>query len=299
MRMARLALIAFYLALPASLFAGINSGDLPSANWYVHVDLSEMRSGDAGRELYAWLDDEVFNDLREEYSFDADQEVDSITALATADGGTVVVIDGEFTQQTEDRILAIAAMAGEFNTLKHAGKDYFQIEEESHKHGHQSFDEISFISLAVDDKLLVTSSEQQMQAMLGNGGRISGDYSDTGAMLVLRGQKSFIQAGMQTEMFDEDFGWDSNLLQNTKQLGLLISDEAGDLAVEAQLVATEASVANSLASIVRGLIGLQALSGEVDPELSRLLNNTNVAVDGSVLTVKIAVDPEVLVKAID
>ena len=299
MRIARLALIAFYIALPASLFADIKNGDLPSANWYAHIDLTEMRSSDAGKELYAWLDDEVFDELREELGFDADQEADSITALATADGGTVVVIDGEFTQQTEDRILAIAAMAGEINTLKHEGKDYFQIEEESHKHGHESFDEISYISLAVDDKLLVTSSEQQMLAMLGNGGRITGDYDNAGAMLVLRGQKSFVQAGMQTEMFDEDFGWDSNLLRNTEQLGILISDEAGDLAVEAQLVTTEASVANSLASIVRGLISLQALSGEVDEELSQFLNNTDVSVDGSVLTVKIAVDPEVLVEAID
>lgn len=299
MRFARLALIVFYIGLPATLFAGITSGDLPSANWYAHIDLTEMRSSDAGRELYAWLNDEVFDELREEFGFDADQEADAITALATAAGGTVVVIDGNFTQQTEDRILAIAAMAGGFNTLKHDGKDYFQFEDEPGKQRHDSIDDVAFISLAVDNKLLVTSSEQQMQAMLGNGGRISGDYDNAGALLILRGQKSFVQAGMQTEMFDEDLSWDSNLLRNTEQLGLLVSDEAGDLAVEAQLVTTEASVANSLASIVRGLIGLQALSGEVDPELSQTLNNTYVGVDGSVLTVKLAVDPKVLVEAID
>ena len=299
MRLARLALIVLCIGLPASLFAGIKSGDLPSANWYAHIDLVEMRGSDAGRELYAWFEDEVFDELREEFGFDADQEADAITALATADGGTVVVIDGDFTQQTEDRILAIAAMAGDFNTLKHDGKDYFQIEDEPHNHGHDSFDDVAFMSLAVDNKLLVTSSEKQMQSMLENGGRIVGDYDNAGALLILRGQRSFVQAGMQTEMFDEDFGWDSNLLRNTEQLGLLVSDESGDLAVEAQLVTTEESVANSLASIIRGLISLQALSGEVDPELSQFLNNTEVAVDGSTLTVKLSMDPEVLVEAID
>jgi len=299
MRFARLALIVFYIALPASLFAGIKTGDLPSANWYAHVDLSEMRSSAAGKQLYAWLKEEVFDDLRDEFGFDADQEADAITALATADGGTVVVIDGEFSQETQDRILAITAMAGGFNTLKHDGKDYFQIDDESHNHRHESIDDVAFISLAIANRLLVTSSEQQMQAMLGNGGRVAGDYDKAGAMLILRGEKNFVQAGMQTQMFDEDFGWDSNLLRNTEQLGLLISDQGGDLAVEAKLVATEATVANSLASIVRGLISLQALSGEVDPELSQFLNSTNVAVDGTVLTVKIAMDPETMVEAID
>jgi hypothetical protein len=67
----------------------------------------------------------------------------------------------------------------------------------------------------------------------------------------------------------------------------------------AQLVAAEPVIANSLASIVRGLISLQALSGDVDPELSRFLNSTEVTVDGSTLTVKLAMDPEVLIDAID
>jgi hypothetical protein len=104
---------------------------------------------------------------------------------------------------------------------------------------------------------------------------------------------------MQTQMIDNDFGWDSNLLRNTKQLGLLVSDEAGALAVMAQLVAAEPVIANSLASIVRGLISLQALSGDVDAELSRLLNSTEVTVDGTVLTVKLAIDPKVLIDVID
>jgi hypothetical protein len=57
-------------------------------------------------------------------------------------------------------------------------------------------------------------------------------------------------------------------------------------------------MANSLASIVRGLISLQAFSDDIDPELSQFLNSTVVAVDGSTLTVKVAVDPELLVDVI-
>jgi hypothetical protein len=299
MRIVQLALIIFFVVAPASLLAELRAGDLPNAGWYAHVDLHEMRGSDAGKELYAWLSREVFDELRDEFGFDADQEANTITALAAADGGTVVVIDGQFSQETRDRILAISAMAGDFRTLSHDGKDYYQIEDEPDGPGQGSFDDVAFVSLAIKDKLLVTSSKDQMQQMLGNGGRLTGDYNNKGALLVLRGNKSFVQAGMQTHALDEDFGWDSNILRNTEQIGLLVADEAGALGVVAQLVATEAGVANSLASIVRGLISLQALSEELDPELSRFLSDTEVRVDGATLTVKLAVDPEVLVEALE
>ena len=66
MRLARYVLVLFYIALPATLFAELERGDLPAARWYAHIDLVEMRASDAGRELYDWLDEEVFEKLRDE-----------------------------------------------------------------------------------------------------------------------------------------------------------------------------------------------------------------------------------------
>jgi hypothetical protein len=58
-------------------------------------------------------------------------------------------------------------------------------------------------------------------------------------------------------------------------------------------------MANSLASIVRGLISLASFNDEIDPELTEFLNGATVDVDGATLNVKVTVDPEVLVNAID
>ena len=298
MRIARLALIVLYIGLPASLLAELKDGDLPAARWYAHVDLVEMRTSDAGRQLYDWLDDEVFDDLREEIGFDADQEVDTITALATADGGTVVLIEGEFSEQTTDRLIAIAAAAGDFSVQKHAGLDYYQIEDDEPGSHDKSFDDVAYMSVALKNKLLVTASQEQMQQLLSNDGQISGDYDGDGALLVLRGKQSFVQAGMQTGSFDE-LGWDSSILRNTEQLALLVEDAAGMLAVRAELIANEAEMANSLASVVRGLISLQAFSDDMDPELSQMLNNTDVDVDGATLRVTVTLDPAVLIEVID
>jgi hypothetical protein len=299
MQLVRLILLILFIGLPVTAVAELNGGDLPTARWYAHVDLVEMRSSDAGKELYAWLKAEVFDELREEIGFDVDQEANVITALATPDNGMIVVIDGDFSQETEDRIVAVGATASDFNMLEHDGKTYYQIEEESDDPDRNSFENGAFLSIAIKNKLIMTSSEEQMQQIFSSNGRIPGDYDNDGALIVLRGEKSFVQAGMQTNDVGDDLGWDSNMLRNTKQLSLLVSDQKGLLAVEAQLIANEADMADSLASIVRGLISLASFNDEIDPELTQFLNGTTVDVDGATLTVKVEVDPEVLIEAID
>ncbi len=99
MHIVRLILCIFFVGLPVTAVAELSGGDLPLARWYAHIDLVEMRSSDAGKRLYAWLEDEVFDELREEIGFDADKEADVITALASPDSGMLVVIDGEFSQK--------------------------------------------------------------------------------------------------------------------------------------------------------------------------------------------------------
>ena len=104
---------------------------------------------------------------------------------------------------------------------------------------------------------------------------------------------------MDTNDFADHSGWDSNIINNTEQLALLIADEAGMIAIKAQLVAAEQQMVESLASIVRGLIALQAFNDEIDPEISQFLRNTNVDVEGSTLTLKVALDPETVIAAIE
>ncbi len=299
MHLVRLFLCILFVGLPVSAGAELSGGDLPAARWYAHVDLVEMRSSDAGKQLYAWLEAEVFDELRKEIGFDADKEANVITALSTPDSGMLVVIDGDFSQQTQDRVVAVGAAASDFNMLEHKGKAYYQIREELDGPDNNSFDNGAFLSVAIKDKLIVTSSEEQMQQIFSSNGRIPGDYDNGGTLIVLRGEKGFVQAGMQTNEIGDDLGWDSNMLRNTEQLALLVSDKKGLLAVEAQLVANEEEMASSLASIVRGLISLAAFNDEIDPELTEFLNGATVDVDGATLTVKVEMDPEVLVNAID
>lgn len=138
-----------------------------------------------------------------------------------------------------------------------------------------------------------------MKALLDNKGEVAADRDGAGAMLVLSADRSLVQAGLSTSDFEDDIGWDSNIIRNTKQVALLIADDSGKLAIEAQLLAAEKSMADSLASIARGLISLQIFNDDLDPEISQFLQNTSVDVDGTTLTIKVTLDPEAVVAALD
>jgi hypothetical protein len=106
---------------------------------------------------------------------------------------------------------------------------------------------------------------------------------------------------MQADQVEDrgDGGWQSNILKNTEQLAVMIADAAGKIAIETQLIATEPAMAESLASIVRGLISLAMFSEDMDPEVAEFLKGTTVAVDGTALKIKLALDPESVVVALD
>jgi hypothetical protein len=119
--------------------------------------------------------------------------------------------------------------------------------------------------------------------------------------MVLTAEKSLIQAGIQADQVEDDGdgGWRSNILKNTEQLAVMVADAAGKIAVETRLIATQPEMAESLASIVRGLISLAMFSEDMDPEVSQFLMGTTVDVDGSALNIRVALDPESVVVALD
>ena len=110
---------------------------------------------------------------------------------------------------------------------------------------------------------------------------------------------TFLGAHAVPSEFDGNGDWDSNILRNAEQAALLVADKAGKISIEAQLVTAEAEMAESLASIVRGLISLQAFNDDMNPDVANFLQNTDVGVNDNTLTISVAMDPEAVVAAIE
>ena len=138
-----------------------------------------------------------------------------------------------------------------------------------------------------------------MEMMIANNGKHPDATSSNGALFVLSAERSLMQAGVKAGDLGEELDWDSNILRNTEQAALIVADEKGKIAIEAQLRTTEKEMADSLASIVRGLISLQIFNDDLDPGIASLLQNTRVDTDGTALTIKISMDPEAVMGIID
>jgi hypothetical protein len=136
-----------------------------------------------------------------------------------------------------------------------------------------------------------------MEALLESDGRIAGNQSHTGALFVLTADKSYVQAGVRTAAFADEGsdGWDSNILRNTEQVALLVSDRGGLIAVEAQLFSRQPTMARSLGGIINGLISLQMLDPDLDPNILALIENTKIDVKGKVLSINAVFKPEMVV----
>ncbi len=299
-------IVMLLLALPGFALGEFAASGLPATStWYFHADFDEMRGSEAGKPLYAWLQREVFADVREDAGIDLDKEADSITAFSAVESGAVVSIEGDISQETRDKLLAMAAGADEFETLKHRDATFFFARGDNHEKNNKievdSFENGVYFTFALEDRILATSSREQMELLLDSKGKLPDRSKGQGTLIVLTAEKSLIQAGIQADQVEDagDGGWRSNILKNTEQLAVMVADAAGKIAVETRLIATQPEMAESLASIVRGLISLAMFSEDMDPEVSQFLMGTTVDVDGSALNIRVALDPESVVVALD
>lgn len=304
----KILLLLALLTVPA--IAGADASSVPgNANWYFYVDLKQMRSGGPGAAVYEWLRDEVMEEIEEDAGINVEKEIDRITSYSSGDDGAVLIIDGKLSQETRDVIMAFIASGGDISPLKSGSKTYY------HFGGDESIDEDvvyeagninvsidtlgeeSWISMAIKNKVIITSTEDHMKALLDNKGRVKGSRSVDGALMVLTAEKTLVQAGMKSGMLGEE-DWDSNILRNTEQVAFLISAAANKLALEAKLITTEAEMAESLASVARGLITLMSFDDEMDAEMAAVLKGTRIEAKGNSLSLSLAIDSGLVVSTL-
>lgn len=310
MRVRPVFIAALFALVPVAQSAGLGASDLPAtSSWYFHADFAAMRDSDAGRDLHGWLDREVFSEVREESGIDLAAEADRLTAFATEEDDIVFLLEGEISSATEDKLMAVAATADEFDSFAHRDRAYHYVRGDTHGDGDGKrididLDDGAYFSFALEDKIVVTATRERMHELLDNRGRVRDRRAEQGALLVLSAERSLVQAGVQTESLAERSDgddWDSSFLRNARQMAVLLADAGGKLAVEAQLVTVDAEKADALASIARGLIALQAFSDDEDtePRVREVLKNTVVEVDDTVLKLTLEIDPALVVATLD
>lgn len=289
------------LVVPALAAAGIDQGDLPAGTmWYLHADLAEMRSTAAGRPLYSWLEGEVIVEINDELGMDLSEEVDRLTAFSAGKDHYVAIVEGRISKQAQDRVMRLSEVRESITEYKHRGLTYYHGSGAEARQGDRVERVPGYFSFAIPGRLIASSSENTLKSLLDNNGVAAGATAPDNAVFVLSADKEFVQAGMRTADFaDDGDDWQSNILRNTEQAALLVSDQGGLVAVVARLVSADASVTQSLASIVRGLLALQMFSTELEPGIAEVLRNTRVDVEGDELSVSTVIDPQMILRELE
>jgi hypothetical protein len=295
--------------MPPAAGAAVSTDDFPAGTlWYLHADLARMRDTASGRDMYQWLNGEVFVEISDEIGIDVNKEVDRITAFSNQSDGTVVVVEGAVSKTTRDKVLAVAALQSTLDMHDFAGMTYYYSHDHHGKNSKKrskskamhDLQEAAYFSFDVPGRFIIAAQEGQIKELLQNKGRIAGAGSHDGALFVLTADKEFVQAGLRTEHFaDDDDGWNSNILRNTEQAAILVSDRDGFIAVEAKLKSSDARMAGSIGSIINGLISLQMFNTDLDPELRALIQSTKIEVLDTVLQISTVFDPDALMRLLE
>jgi hypothetical protein len=308
MRVMKFLCVAVLLALPLAAVA--DARDVPgSADWYLFIDLEKMKSEEAGKPIYEWLREEALIEVKEEAGVDIDKEIKRLTAFSVKDEGPVIVIEGDLSTETRDKVMALIAAGGDISPLKASGRTYYRLGDEEGNIDYESGDvnitldsleDGGWISLDVKDRILITGGEAQMKSLLANKGQVPRPTKTKDTVLVLTADKTLIQAGMNTGNLEDDGDddLDSKILRNTEQVAFLLAVVANKLAIEAELTTSEPEMAESLASVARGLISLVAFDDSMDAETVAVLQSTKIQAKGNSLSLSLAVDPNLVVRTI-
>ena len=280
-------LILTVLAVPALGVAAVMPDELPAnTRWYLHADLVEMRGSEVGRKLYGWLDKELFADLRNDLGVDLGAETDRVTVFSQGEDNAVLAIRGRFSDQTREKVLALAQREAQVDEHEADGSRYYQLGQMDDA----DFD--GYFTFAIDGLLLFTSEAATMEKLLADGGRVEERAAADGTLFVLTADR-MMQGGIRPQA-GTGGSWESRILEHTREATFFVADRDGLATIEAKIVASDPGMALAVGGIVGGLIGLQAVAAEEEPALAELLSKTKVTVNEGTVGISALVEPELM-----
>ncbi|MEM8546748.1 MAG: hypothetical protein AAGF46_01170 [Pseudomonadota bacterium] len=291
------------LGLAATAEAQFDSSVLPTdADWYFHANFETMRTTRAGQPLYARLQDEAFDEVREElaeeFDVDLNTEFDAFTTYGDRDGRFVAIMQGPIDAKSRQQLIAALQKRAPATEKRSDFGTYFEVDAtEIREQDYNINTDKAYVSFAREDAVIFGTDPKYFFRALG--GEASG--GGRGTMLVLTANREFIQVGVNAEAMESEgaLPWNSGLLQETRQIAFVLGDTNGQLDFQLNITANDPSTTEALANVVRGLIGLQALSSDANDEFKGLLSSLKIDNDSRGLTMRLLTDPDELIRAME
>ncbi len=265
----------------------------------------------------SWMSDEVFEEVASETGIDLQENLDGITVFGNGDDGEngAVLLHGNLQGEIQQEIVDFLESSSTDMERENLGNievySFSDIEMRKRKrHRRLSLksdddidiningDEDAFIGFGQQGQTIITQNRSLLEKWSEAGGRFSNRTDHSGALLVLEADRSLVQGGVRREIGHRG-PWNSSIGKNMEQIALILFDEAGLAALDINILTSTPKTAESLHDVVRGLLSLKSLTLDDEPELSELLDDTNVDVAGSKVTISSRFSPEALINVFD
>jgi len=284
----RNSLLALGLIFSAQIQAATLDSGLISENagFYLHANIEEMQLAPAGQHIYEWLEDEVLEELRDDTGIDVSDVLTGISVFGPSvseryhSDEAVFILHGEFSPSDQAQIIEALEQHVDITTTT-----LFRS-----SRGHDMY-----LSFGPNQQTIITKDEAQLERFLDGQQKQLPDTRNK--ILILQAESPLVQGGLNTQI-QNNTPWDSSILRNVEQVAVVISDDAGQLRLQANLLAAKPEMAMALQNLVQGLIALSALN-EDEPEIAELLSQAHIEAEGNRVVLEITVDPETLMDFVD
>ncbi len=300
-----LAAASLVCAVAASAVFNATAQPMAAADsaFYVQINLLEMRQSQAGSQLYDWVEDEVLDDLEDEFGADFITALDGISVFGAGEQqAPVILVHGFLAPDTRDMIIAKlfdendSAVAQSRHGQTFYAVDADSFETDSLEINGKDIDNL-FLAFGADNQTMITPSEDALDEFLRNGSFFENTLSPE--LIVVQANRPLLQGGLNTKHQVFKHGpWESKFFQNVEQVGLVIADAGDDFEIRAQAVSQTPSMAEALGSIAKGLLSFKALAEEDGDDLS-WLNNLDVSSSDNTTTFQLLIPARQLLDAID
>lgn len=272
--------------------------------FYLAINIDAIREGQASATLYTFIDDEILDELREEFGSDAVDAIDGISIFGTGDGQTpVILLHGNIPQLARDRFVdKLFKEKKDVELLTEYGRNYFAFGDvQLDWDGVESDGDHDALLLAFGDRgqTMITPHPDAMSEFLREGYVPNAVMAED--LMVLKADRALAQGGLNNRhsAFSANGGaWESELFRKVDRIGMVVADDAEALRISIEAHTASPELAEALGNIVKGIVSLKALSSEAAEKLE-WLDTLQIDSDDNVTRLNASIPAESLKVIID
>lgn len=278
----------------------------PDSAFYLSVNLEAMKQGQASAPLYAFFDDEILDELRDEFGTDLVDSLEGVSLFGSGpDQMPVVVLHGEIPRSARDRIVdQLFREHDDVELLTDQGRNYYafgglDLDWDGPRFKTGEGHDALFLAFGEAGQTLITPDRTTLDDFLASGGLPEAVMSSE--LVVIQADRALAQGGLNGRhaVFGGSGGpWESEVFRKVDRLALLVAEGTTGLEIAVEAHSASSEVAQALQNIVQGIISLKALSSEVPKEFE-WLDGVRISRDDHITRLDVAIPSSTLVEILD